>query len=215
MKKNSILKDEIDNWRDSIIHAWKNYFYKEYYNHITASILSDYNKIHTYLSQFEREIPIPMPIDIHDKKVQKIILNIVPLDNENIFNASNRENKWQHIISTPQYVEWENLYSYRSKLTMKEKDDDACGAIKRNIVQTLSMYFPYLEIESFSLQNIMVTDIENGNIHCTITDLGDDIKKFVDDQKEMWVFEKIESGKIKKRRSDKVIVRYKESWELV
>lgn len=205
--------DQIDEWFDSDIIAGKNYFYKQYFAHITKEVLSDYHTIHQYLSHFEREIKLPMAQMYNDTLIKKVIFDVVPLNDSHVTTVYNLETKKEILVSVPPHVKWENLNSYRVNAPIW--DTDICHSIRYNIVQALSIYFPYIDISSLSFQNIMITKAENDIIYCTITDLGDNIVPFVDDQKEMWIFEKIVAGKIKKRKSDKVIVRYKDSGKLV
>lgn len=209
--------DQVDHGRDSSIHAWKHYFYKEYYNHITQSILKDYNVIHRFLSQFEREIPLSIPIIYKWETICKIIFDIIPLSDDEIFHASNTRNKSKILVSTPTRIEWENLYTYSINSCQEWEYDFETDykIIRHNILEQMSKYFPYLDIRTLDLTNIMVTKTQNWTIYCTITDLWDNIRTFIENQKEMGNFEDIIYGKIRRKVRDTSIVRWKKNGEIV
>ncbi len=208
--------DSIDAWFDSSIHASKTYFYKSYFSHITKEILEDYSTIHSYLSQFEREFELPMPQSYKWEEVKKVIFDIISLDSKTIFEASQIEDQKKHVVSYPNYIQWENLDHYRWYWSEYDDDNkDICFTIRDNIIQRLCIYFPYIHIENLSLSNIVVTHTKDNTLYCTITDLWDNIVPFVENLKEYDTFNNILQGNIQRRRNDRSIVRYKESWELI
>jgi hypothetical protein len=188
----SIEKD----WWDSDIdiiknNNWKISIYKKYYSSIPPKIkdkpiftLKDIKKYHKIQNQtwlIKNEIILDENITLLWNKINKISLDILKLDENEIYYASDIKTKTRVIITQPEYIEWTTFNEYLKNLEY-QKSKEIKQIIIDNIIsdkKTYSMNWWSFELSQISTFNIKVLWINNWTIKVLITDIAQKISEIV------------------------------------
>jgi len=170
---------------------WKNNIFKKYYTEILDKVkdnptfsledIKKYHKIQNNTKLFSNEILLKQSVTLLWNKINKFIIEILKLDEENIFEASDTKTKQKVIITNPKYIEWITFNEYLKNLEYKKTKE-----IKKLIIDNIdsnklsypinSWWFMLSQISTF---NIKVTKIENWNMYLIITDIASKIKEII------------------------------------
>ena len=186
---------ELDWWDTDIDFIknsnWKNNIFKKYYTEILDKVkdnptfsledIKKYHKIQNNTKLFSNEILLKQSVTLLWNKINKFIIEILKLDEENIFEASDTKTKQKVIITNPKYIEWITFNEYLKNLEYKKTKE-----IKKLIIDNIdsnklsypinSWWFMLSQISTF---NIKVTKIENWNMYLIITDIASKIKEII------------------------------------
>jgi len=170
---------------------WKKNIFKKYYTKtldkvkdnptFTLEDIKKYHKIQNNTKLFSNKIILNQSIILLWNKINKIIIEILQLDEKNILKASDIKTKQKVIITNPKYIEWTTFNEYLKNLEYQKTKE-----IKKLIIDNIdsnkllypinSWWFMLSQISTF---NIKVTKIENWTIYLMITDIAQKIKEII------------------------------------
>jgi len=170
---------------------WNKNIFKKYYTKTLDNVkdnptfnledIKKYHKIQNETELFSNEIVLENSVTLLGNKINKFIIEILKLDENGIFEASDIKTKQKVIITNPKYVEWTTFNEYLKNLEYQKTKE-----IKKILIDNIdsdklsysinSWWFMLSQISTF---NIKVTKIKNWIMYLIITDIAHKIKEIV------------------------------------
>ncbi len=174
--------DEIEN------QNWSKNIFKKYHTKsindnpsFTIEDIKKYHKTQNETKLIENEIVLQNQITLLWNKINKIVISILKLDENEIYLASDIKTQEEIIITNPTYIEWKGFNEY-----LKYIECTKATKIKEILINNIKSDKLYYPINSWSFLlsqistfNIKVLKIENKTMYLIITDLAQKIKEII------------------------------------
>ena len=155
---------------------WKISIYKKYYN-LSVSDIKQYHKKQNWIKINHNKIVLDKSTVLLWKEVKAVTINILKLDESEIYEASDISTKKTVTITNPKYIKW--LWTLENYYINKNIQDWI--EMKKLIRHSLDIEDAYPIYESFQIAptNIKVISIKKWIMELLVTDIAQDISKII------------------------------------
>lgn len=157
--------------------------------------LHKYHILQSELSQKEyiiNDVDLSLLYENEEIHVKQIIFRVLSLDPNQIYLVSNRKDKQDYLISTPEYIQGDTLYQLIDSLphwtgniiTQSKNIDKIVQIVEKNVQRQANQLAKLLwfDVISFMIldKNITIEAFKNSSLYLCCTDIASSIKNTVE-----------------------------------